>query len=495
MSGTDLRIRLGQRLGVGFDGPVIPDEFVRLVKEYKVGNVILFKRNVHSREQLTKLCADLRQLIRAETGFEPFIMIDEECGSVSRLGHIAGETPSAMAIGATGDPENARTVGRIVGERLRAVGVNLDLAPVLDCFTNQDNTVCGNRCFSSDPETVGRFGVAYTEGLQSTGVLACGKHFPGHGDTAVDSHLALPTIRKPMEAIRETELKPFEAAIRGGIASIMTTHILFPALDPEVPATVSRRIMTGLLREELGFEGLIVSDAIEMKAVLNLFGIPDGTLRALNAGVDIALICHSPADGAAAMEYLESAVRDGRLSDENIQAGYQRVVGRKKLLPETTASAEGFGTPEQQAAAERIMEAGIRLLHAPEGQALPAIGAWTAVFGTKGRRNALVNDDIVFDAARAFTEAYGGRYMEQPPEDAPDTALVFIGRHPDADQTVNAAIRLAERGTKVIAVSLFTPTCLRPLPDSVWKIAAWQYDSLAVRALAGWLAKKFRRTD
>ena len=183
------------------------------------------------------------------------------------------------------------------------------------------------------------------------------------------------------------------------------------------------------------------------------------------------------------------------LSDENIQAGYQRVVGRKKLLPETTASAEGFGTPEQQAAAERIMEAGIRLLHAPEGQALPAIGAWTAVFGTKGRRNALVNDDIVFDAARAFTEAYGGRYMEQPPEDAPDTALVFIGRHPDADQTVNAAIRLAERGTKVIAVSLFTPTCLRPLPDSVWKIAAWQYDSLAVRALAGWLAKKFRRTD
>lgn len=486
MNSTELRLRLGQRLAVGFDGPVIPDEFARLIRDYKVGNIILFRRNVHSREQLARLCGDLRRLVLDETGHPPFITIDEECGSVSRLGHIAGETPSAMAIGATGDPENARTIGRIIGERLRAVGVNLNLAPVLDCFTNQDNTVCGNRCFSSDPREVARFGPAYVAGLHESGILACGKHFPGHGDTAVDSHLALPTILKSVEALHETELVPFTAAIRAGIDAIMTAHIVFPAMDPDGPATVSRRILTGLLREEIGFQGLILSDAIEMKAVLNLFGVSDGTLRALNAGVDIAFICHSAQQASDAMDYLEAAYAEGRLSDENIETAYRRILAHKARLPEPAAVLDRFSAPDQQEAADRIMTASIRLLHAPQDRPLPPIGPDTVIFGTKARRNAIVNDDIELDAARAFADAVGGRYAASAPDAAPETALVFIGRHPDAGETVRAACQLAERGTKLTAVSLHTPTCLRDLPDSVWKIGAWQYDELSIRALARW---------
>ena len=200
----------------------------------------------------------------------------------------------------------------------------------------------------------------------------------------------------------------------------------------------------GVAEEELGFRGLILSDAIEMKAILNLYGIADGTLRALNAGVDIAFICHSAQQVIEAMDCLEAACADGRLAEENVEAGYRRVIGRKAGLPAQDDGVGRFGTPDQQADAERIMEAGIRLLHAPDGRPLPKLGAETVIFGTKARRNAIANDDIELDAARTFADAFGGRYAGQAPDAAPETAVVFIGRHSDADVTVSAARHLAE---------------------------------------------------
>ncbi len=487
MDAKTLRIRLGQRFGIGFDGLTIPDEYVRLIREYKVGNVILFKRNVGSYEQLRKLCADLTALVRQETGLDPFIMIDEECGSVSRLAHIGVPTPCAMAIGATGDPQNAYSIGRIAGEELRAVGINLDLAPVLDCFTNPDNTVCGNRCFASDPEKVSRFGIAYIHGLQEAGVIACGKHFPGHGDTAVDSHLSLPTVNKPLEVMEKNELVPFSAAIEAGVESIMSAHVVFPAIEPNAPGTVSRQVLTGLLREKMGFDGLILSDGMEMKAVYDLYGIPGGSLRALNAGVDIALICHSAEEAEKTMNRLEKAYEDGDLAEKNVIDHYQRILKYKSKLAAGDVREPAFATEAQFAEAQRIMEASISLLNAPDGQHLPRIAADTAVFGTRGRRNSLANDENALHAASMVAEALGARYIEELPAEFPPTALVLMDPSPDVQRVKEMAERLLAAGTKVNAVSLFTPRCLDLLPDNVWKIAAWQYDELALRALIQWI--------
>ena len=483
MNDKELRLRLGQRISAGFEGYTIPEDLKKLIRDHKAGNIILFRRNVQSFEQLKALCAELRDLILSETGFEPFIMIDEECGSVSRLSHITCPTPSAMAIGAAGDPENAYRVGRMIGDQLRSAGIDFDLAPDLDCFTNQDNSVCGNRSFSSDPDKVALFGCRYLKGLEDAGVTACGKHFPGHGDTAVDSHLALPVVNKSIDEMKRVELKPFAAAIRAGIPSIMSAHVVFPAVEPDrVPSTVSRRVMTGLLREEMGFEGLILSDALEMKAVLDLFGMEESTRMALDAGIDIALICHSPVQAADALEHVMRRCREGRFSEENVNTHFERITAFKRrhtLRP----GPEAFGTPEQKKQAEDIMDASITLVHAPGGRPLPALGPDTFFFGTMARRNALVNDDIPLNAAQAFADAFGGRYGGLTPEEDPETAMVFLGRHPDMPRTLACAQRMAEGGVKLVAVSLWTPRVLRDLPDSVWKIAAWQYDDLAVASL------------
>ncbi len=483
MNQQELRLKLGQRLGIGFDGYEIPEDCAKLIREYKIGNVILFRRNVKSKEQLKKLCGDLHRLITEETGLTPYIMIDEECGSVSRLSHIAAMTPSAMAIGATDDPENARVIARLIGDELREMGINFNLAPVLDCFTNPDNTVDGNRMFAASPEKVARFGLAYIRGLHESGIIACGKHFPGHGDTSVDSHLALPIINKTMDEIRRTELVPFKAAIDAGIDSIMSAHIIFTGIEPDAPATVSRKVMTGLLREEMGFEGLILSDAMEMKAVYNLYGIPNGTLRALNAGVDIALICNSLEETAQTARYLEEAYTEGRLTDDELFEHDSRIRRFKSKLPDASGSGEHSPTPEQLAEPARIMEESITILNAPAGEAWPVPDRNTVVFGTRARRNALVNDDIELNAAKAFSDAFGCVYAEDAPENPPEKAIVFIGRHPETHKTVEAAKRLIGQGTKLIAVSLFTPGFLDPLPDSVWKVGAWQYDDLSISAL------------
>ena len=281
----ELKLLLGQCLSVGFDGPVIPEEYEQLIREYKIGNVLLFKRNVKSYEQLKKLCDSLNALILRETGHPPFIMTDEECGSVSRIAHIAAPTPCAMACGQTGDPHNAFILGQIAGQELRAAGINMGMGPVLDCYSNPNNAVIGNRSFGRDPAQVTQYGLEFMRGLQSAGVFPCAKHFPGHGDTAVDSHLALPLIDKPEEALWQTELFPFVQAAENGIESFMTAHVVVPALDPSrLPATLSGPIMTGLLRQKMGYQGILFSDGMEMKAVMDLYGIEEATCRALAAG-------------------------------------------------------------------------------------------------------------------------------------------------------------------------------------------------------------------
>ena len=285
---------IGQHLFAGFAGKEIPADFAALVRQYQIGNVVLFAHNVQDAPQLRRLCGELQALVLDATGVTPLIAIDQEGGIVSRLGEDAAVVPSAMAVAATGNPENAYQAGLITGTELRAMGINFDLAPVLDVNSNPLNPVIGVRSYGQTPEDVARYGIAMVRGLLDGGVLACGKHFPGHGDTAVDSHVGLPLVNKSLDKLEVCELAPFRAAIAAGLPAVMSSHILFPQLEPDkLPATMSRRIMTRLLKERLGFDGLVLSDCMMMGAIADHYGSVAGIVAALKAGVDMVFASHS----------------------------------------------------------------------------------------------------------------------------------------------------------------------------------------------------------
>ncbi|MBR3016104.1 MAG: glycoside hydrolase family 3 [Clostridia bacterium] len=487
----EMRIKIGQRLVVGFDGLEVPPEYVELVKQYKVGNALLFRRNVKSYEQLKALCASLRDLIVRETGIEPFIMIDEECGSVSRLAGIATETPSAMAIGETGYKENAYRIGKLIGEELRAVGINFNLAPVMDCLTNPA-APNGNRCFSSKPEKVADYGVAYTQGLQETGVFACAKHFFGLGDSSVDSHLGLPILNKTAEEIENCELVSFRVAIKGGVKGVMSAHLVCPTFEPErIPGTVSRKIMTGLLREKLGFDGISLTDGMEMNAVMDLYGVEEGTRLALAAGVDMALICHSEEQASSASEYIYKAIENGQMDMGEIEAHFSHIVNMKKALPLHEGNEIQFGGAAQKALAESIMREAVKVVYAPEGKPLPSVDKHTVFMGVPAKAGSFASDDIPLDAAAVCAKTFGSKQigLKEAPPAGTKTAVVFLNKHPDNEYAIAAIRCLSEQNIQTIAVNMNVPFCSEGLPKTVWQIGAWQYDQLALNAVIDFLRK------
>lgn len=336
----DVKTAAGQHIMAGLPGIEIDPAFAALVRECKVGNVILFRRNVKNAAQLARLCASLRELIVSETGMEPFIAIDQEGGVVSRFSPDMATTPGAMALAAAGGDAPYRAA-RLTAAQLRAAGVNFDLAPVLDVNSNPLNPVIGVRSFGDLPEEAAERAMGFMRGLLDGGVMACGKHFPGHGDTDTDSHIGLPRVDKSREQLEECELLPFRRAIEAGIPAIMSSHVMFPALEPEkLPATMSRRILTGLLREELGFGGVIISDCMEMDAVAKFYGTVNGAAAALKAGADIVCISHTAA-----------------LARETAERLWQRY-----------EAAEGEERRELERSGERIAEAKRRFTAVPKAE-------------------------------------------------------------------------------------------------------------------------------
>ena len=340
----DLREQIGQRLVTGFPGTELTEDFRRMVREYKISNVILFRENITDCAQLKQLCGEIQALVRRETGHGAFITADQEGGLVTRLPGDAVNVPGAMAIAATGDPENAYRAGLLTGRELRALGVNFDLAPSVDVNSNPENPVIGARSYGDTPQEVSRYANRMIRGLLDGGVLCSAKHFPGHGDTDTDSHLALPCVDKSMEELERTELLPFREAVRAGVPAVMTTHILFPQLEPEhLPATMSRRIMTGLLREQMGFDGLIVSDCMEMRAIKDHFGTVNGVVAAMAAGVDLVFISHDTLLSGQAARAAEQAVAEGRLSAAAMQPepGREEIAALVELARRHTSAVVG----------------------------------------------------------------------------------------------------------------------------------------------------------
>ncbi len=342
-----LRNTIGKLLCVGIPGPRLDAAARDSLATLRVGTVVLFRRNEGSLGELKDLCAALHGLPS-----RPFIAIDHEGGRVHRLASPFTHFPPAAAIGRHADPESAYQVGLAMGKELRSVGIDINFAPVLDVHSNPANPVIGDRSFGSDPTLVADLAMAQMRGLLAGGVIPCGKHFPGHGDTAKDSHHELPVVERTRQQLEQIELIPFRAAIAANIPMLMTAHVVYPSLDPQRPATLSRTIVTDFLRGELGFRGVIASDDLDMRAIADHQSIGAAVVEIVRAGVDMLLLCNDLAKAHRAFEALVQAANDGVLSPAHLQASAQRIASLRSQM--ATASPCHLPDPAHQALAAAL---------------------------------------------------------------------------------------------------------------------------------------------
>jgi beta-N-acetylhexosaminidase len=328
----ELKKQIGQLMIVGFKGKKVTPEIKKLISEHHVGGVILFGRNIGTTEEVLALTTELQQVAKDAGHEKPLLIcIDQENGVVRRLGEGATIFPGSMLLGATGRSENAYITGLLTGRELKALGINWNLAPVLDVNNNPENPVIGVRSYGETPEMVSAFGKQAVKGMQDAGIITTLKHFPGHGDTDVDSHLDLPTIAHDLDRLKEIELKPFIDVIKQGADTIMTAHVYFPAIEKHenVPATLSRKVITELLREQLGFHGVVTTDCMEMNAISEGIGTAEGAVEALKAGVDLIMVSHLQSRQYETLSLLEKAVQAGEIAKEILQDAYNRVMELK----------------------------------------------------------------------------------------------------------------------------------------------------------------------
>ncbi len=325
------RLPLGQLFVIGLEGTSVPERWRHLLVDEGLGGVILFKRNIEGLEQVVALNTELFELGQ-RAGTPLIVSVDQEGGRVARLRGICTDVPSMRAVGAAAEADGdvPYRLGAMMARELSALGFHWDFAPVVDVDTNPQNPVIGERSFARDAHAVGRLAARFIEGMQGAGVACSAKHFPGHGDTDVDSHHALPRLPHGLERLEAVELVPFRAAVAAGVASVMTAHVMFPALDEHEPATLSPAILDGLLRKRLGYQGVVVSDDLEMAAVADRYGIEELVRRGLLAGVDLFLVCHDAGKQAAAVQAAHQLVESGRVPRERALEALARVAALKE---------------------------------------------------------------------------------------------------------------------------------------------------------------------
>ena len=491
-----LKEKIGQRLMTGFPGTEMSEEFRQAVREYKVGNVILFKENVADCAQLKQLCRDIQDFVRQETGHSAFIAIDQEGGVVTRLREDGVNIPGAMALGATGNPENAYAAGKLIGRELRALGPNFNFAPSVDVNCNPRNPVIGVRSYGDDPVAVGRFGARAIQGFMEGGVLSTAKHFPGHGDTDLDSHLALPCVDKSMEQLEKMELIPFRAAVEAGVPAVMTSHILYPQIEPEnIPATMSRRIMTGILREKLGFRGIIVSDCMEMAAIRANYGVSEGTLAAFRAGVDLVEITHHPLWCCEAAQRILDAAENGELDMNEMEASVQRILDAKKQwIDEMEPCDFDFAAAAEES--RRMLEQTVTQIAAPaEGF---RFSENPLCIGCEAYRTSLVgnvDEDKGNPFGLAAARALNGTCADMTRDPSREEIDELVARAREHGSAVVGAFNtisnpgqmaliraLAENQIPTAVAGLRSPYDLRELPEGVWGFVVYENSPAGIQA-------------
>lgn len=508
-----LREKIGQMVMCGFDGREPTEDIRRLIREYRIGGVIYFRRNVGTAEETAKLSAALQALAADVSDVPLWIAVDQEGGMVARIDRDVAVMPGNMALGATGDAGLAHDTALACAGDLRRMGINLNFAPCLDVNNNPANPVIGVRSYGERPELAARLGAAAIRGYQAGGVAACAKHFPGHGDTVADSHLELPVVPHDRERLDRVELVPFRAAVEAGVDAIMTAHVRFPAYeDGGVPATLSPRILTGLLRERLGFSGLIVTDCLEMKAISDTVGVGRGAVMAVKAGADLVLVSHRPDRQLEALEALHDAVRRGEIGEARIDDAVRRILAakRRRIGAAAGPGRDGDRTgawPEAAAVARRACERAVTVVK-NEGGALPLRREWpTLAVWPEVRRSTEVDEAL--RPSLTFGQALGRRGFR--------VKEIVVGSQPEPEElaavlaevrgggfrqvvvgTYNAAFApgqrelvealLAEAAGPVVAVALRNPYDLLQFPGVPAYVACYENRPLMMEALAAVLA-------
>jgi beta-N-acetylhexosaminidase len=506
--------QIGQLLMVGFPGTTPTPELIELIEQHHVGGIVLFSRNVSDVQQLRELTSSLQTIARQSGQRAPLLIaIDQENGMVQRLGEDATLFPGNMALGAVGSEQSAYEVAQAAGRELRALGVNLNLAPVVDVNNNPANPVIGVRSFGEDPQQVARLAGAQIRGYQDAGIATCIKHFPGHGDTATDSHLAMPTVPHTMERLEQLELLPFKSAIADGSDCVMTAHIYFPALmgASNLPGTLSRAVISELLREKLGFSGVIMTDCLEMNAVSETVGVARGTVLAQQAGNDLILISHRYDRQLAGVEALKAAVAAGEIAPEQIRLAAERVLALKARLQtrekERPANTDEVGSEAHRQLSSTIYEHSTTLVRdqqkllplalRPEQKLLvvyPHREIWTQV-EDKG-----YPEQFLLESLRLRHAHTGSFILTGQSTSADYEALSTMARQADAvlmltvnalhdEQQMQVMQSLLAAGRPLIGLAAYSPYDLLAFPELGTYLVTYEYTrpaiAAAVRALFG----------
>ena len=328
---SEITQNVGRLFIAGIPGPEADPDTMNLIRNYHLGGIIVFSRNIRDPLQLARLCMNLQKVSMEDSGFPLFLAVDQEGGRVARLKPPFTQFPGNEAIGRSPDPEqSALHFASITAKEMTLVGLNMNMAPVLDVAQpNMDPHLLG-RSFSDDPVLVAKLGKIVIDALQHAGIMAVGKHFPGLGKSDRDPHLHLPIVHATLEEMESTHLPPFAGAIEAKVSAIMSSHAVYTALDPGIPATLSRRIMTELLRNKMGFGGLIISDDLEMGAIARERGLPQGAADAFEAGIDLLLICSSQEDLIASIELIRDRVLKGDISEQRLEISLERIKRYKR---------------------------------------------------------------------------------------------------------------------------------------------------------------------
>ncbi|WMJ22117.1 beta-N-acetylhexosaminidase [Paludicola sp. MB14-C6] len=500
--------KIAQLFVVSFAHSHLTQEDIDEFTKHKFSNFIYFARNLENYKAVAELSRSLQEIAKQNCNIPAFIAIDQEGGMVTRVYSGATHFPTNMAITASNNADSVYEMGKMVGTELLRMGINLNLAPVLDVNNNPYNPVIGIRSYSDNPEIVSQMGVDYLKGLQSAGVLASAKHFPGHGDVTVDSHLSLPVVDYPMERLEKVELLPFKAAIKAGVSSIMSAHVVFPSVDKtRLPATLSSEILTKFLRETLNFQGIVMTDGMQMEAIRSNYGIERGAVLAIQAGVDLLCMTGSHTDNHLAFEAIKKAVADGTIPISRIDDAFERILSYKKqfhlnfdFIP-FEQLVEIY--PKHEQLAEKMSRESITLVRDPQ-KLLPLGNCKLLAISTLPiRANLAENSTVVLESfAEVLAKTQGANYREIE-LDVPDIVIqeiveASINYDKIVVATYNAILnrqqallvkRLTDIGANVIVVALRLPYDCKVMPESVSFVAAYEYTKRSIynvcKCLAG----------
>jgi beta-N-acetylhexosaminidase len=508
-----LEEKVGQMFMCGFDGTVPTAEIMTMIEKHRIGGIIYFRRNVQDTAQMSRLSLELQHINVLQSTIPLFIAIDQEGGMVSRIDREVTLIPGAMALGASRSETAVWKTAAISGGELRGMGINMNFAPSVDVNNNQQNPVIGVRSYGEDPVLVGDLGAAAVRGYQESGVAATAKHFPGHGDTDVDSHLGLPIVRHDHERLERVELLPFVRVIEAGVDAIMSAHIIFPTLEEKrLPATLSSSILTGLLRGRLDFSGVIVTDCLEMNAISKEYGIPQGAVMAIEAGADLVLVSHTFEEQQAAVVAVVTAVRSGRIPESRIDESVERILALKKKrnMEKFIGDGEAFGLSQDWDIVREVFEQSITLVK-DEGSLPLDLDEPTLIVWAEPREATEVVEIInQEEALGAALSPYLKRVEEiriglNPIED--EIALVLdrcsyfkqivVATHNPVSRLGEGQIRIVKQlaawtGIKLVVAATRNPYDLNEFPEVKTYLCTYENRPMAMQTLARVLIGKSR---